>query len=411
MFSLLTFFITALIITTSTPIDSSLVPILEIPKYNLYSITSYRSQQETRKQFHDSIKILLNNTIDFDGTTHLLLTKKLRNWDKINKMETEFEKVIRMIGVKYDYKRDMFWRTWRDVTFANGTDNTVIFYKYQSIINETCKHCYDGIFWVIEEPPCPYEFLSVINKDKLCAISWFQLNNITSKCPLLISFSDLNTCDNPIVTKYKLRRIYNKVSERRSTVMFMCKWREDCEFSTFYAIFPEFILFQIINSTNHIIYSRIMRSGRKNYVCIENCGYMDPNSKKNVKNYKSLRKHLLDKLPKTNKIDDHFLFTVNSSVGTLQHHISREKLAGNVEDDSKPRMGQFSLHSIINKIKVTTNLNKEFDLNVGTNEFSDSNILFDVVTRASTTISNCKRLEKEMDEYYGSESEDYYYLE
>ncbi|XP_061727129.1 uncharacterized protein LOC133532458 isoform X2 [Cydia pomonella] len=181
-----------------------------------------------------------------------------------------------MVGVKYTYKRDLDWRTWREVTYPKKKKE-VICYRCQNIVNlaeSNCTNCNIGGYWVIEDnqPRCSYEILFFKNSKELCIAHFWQLNKANSNsCPVVIPLDEIYSCGVPMITKYVVNPDYSKnVSER--TLPAICQTRERCEFSTVYAVTPESIVFRIVNTTNNIIYSRIMKKNRKKYVCVDNCG-------------------------------------------------------------------------------------------------------------------------------------------
>lgn len=54
-------------------------------------------------------------------------------------------------------------------------------------------------------------------------------------------------------------------------------------------------MFRIINSTNDVIYSRIMKPKNRNYICVKDCGRFNPNTRKVTKVDKPLKLDLLVK--------------------------------------------------------------------------------------------------------------------
>ncbi|XP_023938438.2 uncharacterized protein LOC112046152, partial [Bicyclus anynana] len=95
-------------------------------------------------------------------------------------------------------------------------------------------------------------------------------------CPTVINRLDLKSaCDNPIKTRWRITTNY-AVSER--TVNVICQGQENCEITTIYTIKSDAIVFKIVNSTNDIFYSRVMKSGNRNYICIDDCGKIDPHT-------------------------------------------------------------------------------------------------------------------------------------
>nr|XP_034838759.1 uncharacterized protein LOC117994894 [Maniola hyperantus] len=125
-------------------------------------------------------KINLNKTVFIENILHLF-----SNNSKVLKIEESFRNMLAMKGVKYIFKRDFFWRTWRQV--ENNGRLTVV-----------CS----GV--------------------KITGMASVKTVDIGGHLTIL----------------------------------------------------PDLIVFIIINSTNHIFYSRVMKNGFKNYVC--DCGIIDP---------------------------------------------------------------------------------------------------------------------------------------
>ncbi|XP_063371981.1 uncharacterized protein LOC134660186 [Cydia amplana] len=195
---------------------------------------------------------------------------------KQSSIENAFKKIVGMVGVKYTYKRDLDWRTWREVAYPKKKKE-IICYRCQNIVKlpeSNCTNCHVGGYWVIEDkqPRCSYEILSFKNNNELCVAHFWQLNKANSNsCPAVIPLNEISSCGVPMITKYVVNVDYSKnVSER--TLPAICQTRERCEFSTVYTVNPERIVFRIINTTSNIIYSRIMKKNRKKYACVDNCG-------------------------------------------------------------------------------------------------------------------------------------------
>ncbi|XP_063544972.1 uncharacterized protein LOC134753128 isoform X2 [Cydia strobilella] len=203
-----------------------------------------------------------------------------------------------MVGVEYTYKRDLDWRTWREVTYPKKKKE-VICYRCQNIVNlaeSNCTNCHVGGYWVIEDkqPRCSYEILSFKNNNELCVAHFWQLNKANSNsCPAVIPLNEISSCGVPMITKYVVNADYlTNVSER--TLPAICQTWERCEFSTVYAVNPESIVFRIINTTNNIIYSRIMEKNRKKYVCVDNCGIFNFDTLSATRNEEHLVLNLLN---------------------------------------------------------------------------------------------------------------------
>ncbi|KAJ8706540.1 hypothetical protein PYW07_012618 [Mythimna separata] len=148
--------------------------------------------------------------------------------------------------------------------------------------------------WTIEEtdPPCPFEFFSVMSDQSLCGMNYKQYKEVEGLCLTVIKFSDLTaTCDNPIETQWRFTKMYG-VTEKYKDVI--CKKNEEvCDVFTLYEITPEHVVFWLINSTNHVVYSRIMRPRNRNYICVDDCGYFNPDTRKVTKVDKPLKLDLL----------------------------------------------------------------------------------------------------------------------
>ncbi|XP_037870076.2 uncharacterized protein LOC101745508 [Bombyx mori] len=206
-----------------------------------------------------------------------------------------------MKGVKCAYKRDAYWRTWRTITNSTG-EKQIVCYKCQNYLKKTCPKCHSGGVWIIDEssPPCPFEIFSVEDDSKICAHNILKQNDSTKECPLYIKITDVSSsCDNPITTKWIVTRDYGSLSEQFPVVI--CNGREYCQFSTLYTITPKHISFKIINEMNEIILSRIMNNGGLNYVCVNDCGTLDPSTKKVIKQEKPYSFDLFQNVGQKNK--------------------------------------------------------------------------------------------------------------
>ncbi|XP_048002898.1 uncharacterized protein LOC125239377 [Leguminivora glycinivorella] len=232
-------------------------------------------KRKREERLHKLNEHIAKDTEYFDEIPHFAVSSS-KSIRKQASIENAFKKIIGMVGVKYTYKRDLDWRTWREVTYP-GKKKEIICYRCQNIVKlaeNNCTSCHMGGYWVIEEnqPKCSYEILSFRNRNEVCVAHFWQLNTAKhNSCPVVIPLNEIFGCGIPMITKYVVNADYSKnVSER--TLPTFCKTREMCEFSTVYAINPESIVFRVINTTNDIIYSRIMKRNRKKYVCIDNCG-------------------------------------------------------------------------------------------------------------------------------------------
>lgn len=92
-------------------------------------------------------KYISNNTIYVDGISHRKIDRGHSLFKKINQIENDFKKLISMKGVKYIYKRDAHWRTWREVDDDNG-NKTIVCYKCENLVNISCTNCHSSGFWV-----------------------------------------------------------------------------------------------------------------------------------------------------------------------------------------------------------------------------------------------------------------------
>nr|XP_032528106.1 uncharacterized protein LOC116778271 [Danaus plexippus plexippus] len=186
-------------------------------------------------------------------------------------IESALKDLMSMNGVQYVYKRDFYWRTWRRI--KNGTKEELIHYKSQSISEINCTICHSG-FWEIEDKTelCRFEISAMNNREELTVFR-------PEKSKIQYSLTILNLirkCGNPIKTKMRIAYKYD------SKWPVFCQGREFCEIDTVYIIHPDFVLFQIINSTNIIIYSKIMMAGNRNFVCLDNCQKRSPTENKKV---------------------------------------------------------------------------------------------------------------------------------
>ncbi|CAH0688050.1 unnamed protein product [Chilo suppressalis] len=279
--------------------------IFELPDYEYYvdryienkpslrEIFLERKNQRRAKEMRIQLlnKLSSKDTVYLNGIAHIVVDERLESWNKINEIEFDLRGLLAAIGVSYVYKRDHFWRTWKKVVYPNNLAK-IVCYKCNNAINTTYKKC-PG-FWTIEEdtPPCPVDLFSVISPVHVCGAKFTQIYNYTDACPVVIKFADIvSSCDNPIKTTYQITRLFKKSKGLPETI---CGKRDYCEISTYYRIYKDFIFFRVVNSSNDIIYSRIMKYGNKNYVCIKNCGSTDSKSN-NVTDDKPLTFSLLKK--------------------------------------------------------------------------------------------------------------------
>lgn len=98
----------------------------------------------------------------------------------------------------------------------------------------------DGSFFQVidEKPPCPYEIYSVIKPKILCVVNITEFHKPFKPCPQVISLEKLlETCNNPIVTKWRIIRNY---SSKENTIG-ICQGRDSCEITTLYLVKTLFI--------------------------------------------------------------------------------------------------------------------------------------------------------------------------
>ncbi|KAF9418152.1 hypothetical protein HW555_004962 [Spodoptera exigua] len=178
---------------------------------------------------------VLNNIEVVNDVTHYLKkgNKFSKKWKKMETFERDFRRLLAMDGMKYNYKRDFYWRTWRSVASFGGRDKTVC-YKCNNIVQAPgYQNC--GM-WTIEErpPPCPYEIFSVITDKQLCGAYYNQYTDMNTACPSIINFSDLTaSCENPIETKWRFTKMYS-VPEKRKQRNIICGNQDSCEIITHY---------------------------------------------------------------------------------------------------------------------------------------------------------------------------------
>ncbi|XP_030030759.2 uncharacterized protein LOC115447705 [Manduca sexta] len=351
---------------------------LDLPNYdyNSYNENNFRKKfiankkgnvlKNKRTNLLD--KYLFNNTVYLNGIIHYEINENNTKYNKINSVENEFKFVLAMDGVKYTYKRGSKWRTWREL--VHDGDKKIICYICENIVKGNCSNCHGGGHWTIEDkPPCPYEIFSIKEENEICAKYYTQYTT-TDDCPSIIKFENLSvSCDNPIETKWQITRDYRNI---KYFPAFICNGKEYCEMTTIYTIDQQGISFRIINSSNNIIYSRIMRNGGKNYACIDDCGYWDPNTKKISSQQHPLSFDLLGKNKK--KREDIYGTTVTTLKSSKQ-----------LKKSTKPYKNRHLSMAKSAGIKSILELNVE-----------------------STTMSHCKKLEK-MDQEYEDEESDYEY--
>lgn len=103
-----------------------------------------RRQREIKDQRISILDKYQRDTETLDDILHYRVIKKLsKKWRKIKEIENDFRRLIAMEGAKYNFKRDMFWRTWRKVLSEDGVEKLVC-YKCNNpiVVNSTeCQSC------------------------------------------------------------------------------------------------------------------------------------------------------------------------------------------------------------------------------------------------------------------------------
>ncbi|VVC91287.1 unnamed protein product [Leptidea sinapis] len=223
-----------------------------------------------KKEFRNDnyrVKLIENLTdgIYIDDIMHTEYVKRQPLYEESKKYESVFRNLLSMKGVKYIFKRDFFWRTWRYL--KNDKNASVIYYKSVGNFNVSCPKCQYSAYWIIEEnpPPCPYEIISIQNPRNICTIHYNEIYKPLQSCRFITIERILETCNNPVETKWRIIRDYSVVPDLDLDIK------------------PDLIMFKMINSSNHIFFSRIMKPANKNYVCVNDCGLWDPNTKKVLK--------------------------------------------------------------------------------------------------------------------------------
>lgn len=93
-------------------------------------------------------KYALRNTESLDGIMHY---RKIENGSerakRIKGIETDFRRLIAMEGMKYNYKRDVYWRTWRKVINTKGVEIYVC-YKCNNPVQINVTGCQNCGMWV-----------------------------------------------------------------------------------------------------------------------------------------------------------------------------------------------------------------------------------------------------------------------
>ncbi|XP_075989958.1 uncharacterized protein LOC142985585 [Anticarsia gemmatalis] len=293
-----------------------------------------------------------------------------------------------MIGMKFIYKRGFHWRSWRQVKYSDKKKKMVSYKCHDHLpLNETCENC--GLWTIDETPSCPYEIFSIRNKTDLCGLDYTRTINTKSSCPTTIKIIDLApTCDNPMETVWRFTKVYNSSLKYENV---LCNGKDSCEIFTYYLISRKNIIFKIINSTNNIIYSRIMEPNNTNYICINDCGYYDRNTNK-FKRFDIPTK--LDLLAyRKNKRD----------IATKRESMAEKKIKGN----------QLSLQKIGGKSKMSELKNKILKNNIYNKSGISNNkawSLSNTFVSKMTTPSMCNRLKKTDETFEAYENYDNYLI-
>lgn len=107
-------------------------------------------KKQTEVKLHELQEHIANDTEYYDDIPHFKLSVSGEVRKNSNRFEGAFKNIIGMVGITYSYKRDLYWRTWREVTYPNRSKE-VVCYKCQNTINETeknCTDCHRGGYWV-----------------------------------------------------------------------------------------------------------------------------------------------------------------------------------------------------------------------------------------------------------------------
>lgn len=90
---------------------------------------------------------MLKNTIILDEITHYRKIKG-KSSKKVRAIEKDFRRLLAMQGMKYNYKRDLFWRTWRSVPLVNGATKDIVCYKCNNLKLADGTACHSCGTWV-----------------------------------------------------------------------------------------------------------------------------------------------------------------------------------------------------------------------------------------------------------------------
>lgn len=107
-------------------------------------IKNRKRNDQTARRITLLDKYLPDNTVYVDDIAHFQIVKNNHSdWKKVKEFETDFRNLIAMRGLKYTYRRDTYWRTWRLVNYPK--EAKVICYRYENSVN--FKNDHSG-YWV-----------------------------------------------------------------------------------------------------------------------------------------------------------------------------------------------------------------------------------------------------------------------
>lgn len=113
---------------------------------------NYFSNRRLNKLKTDRAKVLeVNLPKDseyLDGIAHYKKQDlSLKDIEKVTAIENDFRRLVAMRGVKYVYKRNLHWRTWRKVKIDNGVTK-IVSYKCNNNIRKNSTGCDNCGSWV-----------------------------------------------------------------------------------------------------------------------------------------------------------------------------------------------------------------------------------------------------------------------
>lgn len=131
---------------------------LELPDYDYTILRAMKKdirerflEKRIRNREKNKKLELLNRTsrsdfVYLDDVAHFDVKLHKEQKRRVQKMERNFRNMLAMRDVTYVFKRDTFWRTWRDVEYPEGRRK--VWYRCSNVLNETCKSCMGGGYWV-----------------------------------------------------------------------------------------------------------------------------------------------------------------------------------------------------------------------------------------------------------------------